>query len=298
MSMTLHKMTKPLDEAVGRAKRFGEGDYNAFSDVQISNDEVGTLIHSLQAMAKKVQDALADQVRKARLTSLGELSTSIAHEINNPLLIISLNLEKLDKLLKSGNIDPEKMNNCIQVAHKTVYRIEKIVKGMKALAREGSADPFSQTSVNEIIEQAISVCQGTLRHENIILKIPSVDEKMTCECRGVQISQVLLNLINNASQAIQGEVEKWIEIRVLQLNKTLRFEVINSGPKISHTVAEKLFTSFYTTKKSGEGTGLGLSIGKRIAQDHSGSLSVDLSKSNTCFVLEIPTHQKNAHQAA
>jgi two-component system sensor histidine kinase DctS len=108
------------------------------------------------------------------------------------------------------------------------------------------------------------------------------------ECRAVQISQVLLNLINNACDAISSLNEKWILINAIERNNLIEISVTNSGPKIPAHIREKLMQPFFTTKEVGMGTGLGLSLSKTIAEAHGGRLYLDLGAENTRFVLELP----------
>jgi C4-dicarboxylate-specific signal transduction histidine kinase len=109
------------------------------------------------------------------------------------------------------------------------------------------------------------------------------------ECRAVQITQVLLNLINNAHDAIKENRERWIKLEIKVIGDDVEFRVRNSGQKISKEVVAKIFDPFYTTKRAGEGTGLGLSISLKIAKEHKGILFVDEADAYTCFVLRIAT---------
>jgi C4-dicarboxylate-specific signal transduction histidine kinase len=110
----------------------------------------------------------------------------------------------------------------------------------------------------------------------------------------VQISQVLLNLISNACDAIAERDEKWIRIGAERKNGLVSIYVMDSGTGIPETVREKMFQPFFTTKEIGKGTGLGLSISTGILDAHNGSLSIDSTKPNTCFVVQLPESQAPA----
>lgn len=106
--------------------------------------------------------------------------------------------------------------------------------------------------------------------------------------RYVQLCQVLLNLINNSHDAIEGREEKWIEVEVVALENDVRIMVTDSGPGISAAVKDKIFDPFFTTKPVGKGTGMGLSISHGIIHNHDGELYVDSSCAHTRFVIRLP----------
>jgi signal transduction histidine kinase len=112
---------------------------------------------------------------------------------------------------------------------------------------------------------------------------------MCLYCQPVEISQTLLNLLNNAFDVIEKLEERWIRIQIDKKDDYLTMSVINSGPKIPDAVVEKIFQPFFTTKGVGKGTGLGLSISKNIIERHNGTLSVDNSCQNTKFDIRIPS---------
>jgi signal transduction histidine kinase len=115
--------------------------------------------------------------------------------------------------------------------------------------------------------------------------------RLTIECRPTEISQILLNLLNNAFDAVFSLSEKWVELQVEELPDEIRIQVTDSGSGISKGIREKLMQPFFTTKEPGKGTGLGLSISNRIALKHHGKIYLDESCKNTRFVLVLPKRQ-------
>lgn len=106
-----------------------------------------------------------------------------------------------------------------------------------------------------------------------------------------QLTQVLLNLIQNSLQAIKSLPERWIEIRCKKIDEALCFEVIDSGKGIDESILDKIMNPFFTTKPPGVGTGLGLSIAKTIVESHGGVLAFDSGNQNTCFRFLIPVSE-------
>jgi signal transduction histidine kinase len=117
---------------------------------------------------------------------------------------------------------------------------------------------------------------------------------ITLQCRAVEVSQVLVNLLNNAYDAIEGFSQKWIEIKVEESNESVILKVIDCGSGVNPEISDKILKPFFTTKAAGKGTGLGLSISQRIVEAHRGQFTIDTNAKNTTFVVELPKKQPNA----
>ncbi|RYG53799.1 HAMP domain-containing histidine kinase, partial [bacterium] len=115
---------------------------------------------------------------------------------------------------------------------------------------------------------------------------------LTIECRRVQISQVLINILNNAFAAVLGHPEKSVKLHVHDSGDMVEISISNSGPQIPPELAHKIFQPFFTTKGVGKGTGLGLSISKGLIENHGGDISLDLSAPETRFVIVLPKRQR------
>ena len=118
--------------------------------------------------------------------------------------------------------------------------------------------------------------------------IETIPDEVKVKCRPVQISQVIINLIGNACDAIESLPDKWIKIGIRNASGPIVLFVMDSGRGIPESIAKKIFQPFFTTKDVGKGTGLGLSISKGIMDAHGGSISVDFECENTCFLLSFP----------
>ncbi len=228
-------------------------------------------------------------LESAKMSSLGEMAGGIAHEINNPLTIIAGMAETISRTLKRQPLDMMRLEKASQRIETTVERVSKIVKGLKTFARDGSRDDFESYSVAQLLNETVDFCGIRFSECGIELHIEFPPNELKFNCRPIEIEQVLLNLLNNAFDAISDLKEKWISIttEVDEINNTLRLRIVDSGNGIPVAVQEKLFTPFFTTKDVGKGTGLGLSISQGIISQHSGSIYVDNSHPNTCFVLEF-----------
>lgn len=233
----------------------------------------------------------------ARLSSLGEMAGGIAHEISNPLTVIQGCTKKLSRLL-AGHPQIQNANEILKTIDNTVLRAGKIISGLRTLARDGSADPFVCTSLKWLLEDTLAICSDKFSHAGITLSIEGLDEAMHVNCRCVEISQVLINLLNNAYDAISELDEKWIRIAVREMPGVIEIAVQDSGLGIPAATVDKIMNPFFTTKPVGSGTGLGLSIAKNITTAHGGSLVYDRTKSNTTFVITIPSCRISASPQA
>lgn len=239
-----------------------------------------------------INDIQAKAIQNSKLAVLGEMAAGIAHEINNPLMILTSITFLVQRHVEQSKFEqiPDKLSKI----QDTISRISRIVNGLRTFARDGEKDPFMPTDISYVINESLELCRENLLYKkvNIIyenpFKIPII-----VDCRETQISQVIINLISNAADAISNATSKWIKISLEKDEKNLFIKVIDSGNGISQEIHEKIFQPFFTTKDVGSGTGLGLSISRGIAQSHNGQLYLDDAHSNTCFVLQLPLSQYN-----
>jgi signal transduction histidine kinase len=243
----------------------------------------------------KINGILADQQKvlahSAKMSALGEMAGGIAHEINSPLGIITVHANQLQRMLKRDLLTPEMILKESNLIASTALRIGDIIKGLRAFAREGENDPFEWTSVSVIVNDALILCQTKFVTHGIDLKVDAISPELTLECRAVQLGQVILNLLNNAYDAVSDLDEKWVRISTRQEGEWIIISVIDSGHGIPEEILHKLMQPFFTTKELGKGTGLGLSISKGIAEAHQGALQVDTEDAHTRFSLRLPrTH--------
>ena len=178
---------------------------------------------------------------------------------------------------------------------KNIDRIAKIISNLRSFSRIAEEDNIESTSVNLIIQNTLSICGAKLKSENIEIKI-ICPESIKMECRPVQISQILMNLLFNARDAMGKKEDKWIQIEVKEESNFAIISVKDSGNGIDPQTAAKIMQPFFTTKNSGKGTGLGLSISNEIAESHNGKLAYAADQTNTTFVLTIPKHRLRNHK--
>ncbi|RYZ65296.1 MAG: GHKL domain-containing protein, partial [Proteobacteria bacterium] len=250
---------------------------------------------ALQKSTALVMDYQRQLAEGSRLVALEEMSSGIAHEINNPLAIVLGRAELLlEKIERAGTLDPATAVNDLKTIVKTSRRMATIVTGLRTFARDASQEPFQQSRVQDVIEDTIALCGARFRERDIELKLEI--ENTDLHCRPVQISQILVNLLNNAYDAISNnEGDRWIAVKTTASDSGVLISVTDSGHGIPKQVAEKMMQPFFTTKETGKGMGLGLSISCGLAESHHGSLKIDGSSTNTKFDLFIPHYRGPDH---
>lgn len=236
----------------------------------------------------------AKNSQSSKLATLGEMASGIAHEINNPLTIIRGYLKMIEYMVIEKEISREEIIDSIKKSQKAIERATKIVSSLKYFSRDASQDPFEIRSIKEIIEDTLSFCQTRLEKQHVFLDIKIPEEDIHIQCRPVEISQIILNLILNSFDAVKilAPERKWIKIHVIYTETELQLRIIDNGEGIIDKIKPKLFEPFNTSKPSGQGTGLGLSISKNIAKIHGGDLILESERSPTTFLLTIPRHAR------
>ena len=259
----------------------------------LSFEDITHLIRAKELIQKQ-QESL---IHSSKMSALGQMSGGIAHEINNPLAIINSEAEDLKDIAEEeGQVDAGEAMSIAQNIEKTASRISKIVKGLKILARDGESDEMEPFSLNLAIHDVIAISGEKFKSKGVLFESNIAENLGQSIGREVQFIQVLVNLLNNAFDAIEGQKEKIIKIRAYKEDEHVFVDIEDNGPGIPENVVKKIFDPFFTTKKVGKGTGLGLSLSQSIMLEHNGSLKLIEHDNKTIFQIKIP--QSRANKAA
>lgn len=247
---------------------------------------------------KQAQEIITQQQEKlvaaSRLSAIGEMAAAITHEINNPLGVILGRVEMLKSMLNEGTYEKHDLIRIADTIEVTGQRIEKIIRSMRTIAHHQSEEePTQRMPINLILEDAFNLCHHRFQNHGVILKKPQIENSLVVDCRSHEIVQVIVNLLNNAFDAISGLKEKWIQVEVRDRQDSVEISVTDSGKGISRDVQKKMFNPFFSTKSVQYGTGLGLSISQGILRQNGGSLDYDSQSPHTRFLLTIPKKLKS-----
>ena len=258
--------------------------------------EQGVLICSIirdisarRALEAQLEASRMQIASSARLSALGMMAGGIAHEINNPLGIIHAYASDLLEMVREGEVTASAVERTSTRIVETAERIENIIRSLRHLAREGGTDPMLPASIEELIEGVLPLFRERCRMNSIRLTCSLIDPELRVPCREVQIAQALLNLLQNAFDAVvENRGDKWIEIRVGAAGNSVVVSVRDSGPGVPSNVKDRIMEPFFTTKPIGKGMGLGLSLAQSIAKQHGGELTFGELEGHTCFSLALP----------
>lgn len=240
-------------------------------------------------LLRKINKNQADEKRNQHLAAIGEMTSSIAHEINNPLAVINGTTLILKRMLDKEHT-PDQVKAKIEIISETCKRISSIVRTMQDITRDTTNEEATATSLKEVLGDIIDVFEEKIKGTNIALNF-DLDEEVSLtpiKVKRISLSRVFINLINNSIDAIGDDPSPWIRVSASSKNSLIKVLVEDSGTGIPEDVIERIFEPFYTSKDIGKGTGLGLSISAKVVRDEGGEIYVDQSRKNTTFVVEIP----------
>ncbi len=215
-----------------------------------------------------LQQAQQDLVQAGKLSALGQMSAGISHELNQPLMAIRSYAENAEELLRRGKEDVagENLGRISDLAR----RMGRIIKNLRAFARQ-ETEPLGRVELGHVIDAVIDLAGTRLREEHVAVSLDLPDGPVYVHGGEVRLQQVLVNLVSNALDAMEGREGKTLAISVVA-GETVDVSVRDNGPGLSDP--EKIFDPFYTTKEVGksEGMGLGLSISYGIVQSFGGEI--------------------------
>ncbi|MDP1917283.1 MAG: ATP-binding protein [Myxococcales bacterium] len=224
-------------------------------------------------------------IHGSKLAALGEMAASIAHEINTPLAIISAFAFTLPGSIAAG--DQALITEALTEIQRAVERAGAITAGLRRLSRGTAKSAFEPVELKTVITEAMGLAAARTRAEGLVLELDLKTTAMV-QGNGVQLLQVLLNLVNNAVDAVKGAAIRQLAVRARDEGAFAEVIVEDTGPGIAPEHAGRLFDRFFTTKEPDEGTGLGLSISRDIVQSMHGTLTWDRVGDRTRFMVRLP----------
>ena len=268
--------TFPMELAVGEAKVRGERFFTGF---------IRDLTER-RAQERRLQELQSELVHVSRLTAMGEMASSIAHEINQPLSAITNYMRGAKALLVPEMPDAMRIRDALERAAQQALRAGNIIKRLREFVAKGETQHSVESPVT-LLEEAVALALLGAKEQGVRVAIRSDRDIPSIIVDKIQIQQVVLNLVRNAIEAMASSPRRELTVGVTKTDGVATFIVADTGPGISPDVADRLFQPFITTKENG--MGVGLSICRTIVESHGGRIvALPNAGGGTVFQFTLP----------
>ena len=288
----------PIASLLPALEEIGKGRFHVSIPIE-TNNEIGLLTHSVKNMAAQLSQVHAQLVQSAKLASIGELTAGMAHELNQPLMVIRLNAQMLLSNLEQRGEPPHDLEEMLRLIERNTRRMDRTIKHLKIFSRQtNNNDERSAVDLNQVIEDSLTMFNEQLNIHGIEVRKTLFPQLPEIWGDANQLEQVFINLIANSKDALlesDASGPKQIEIDTSFQKHThcVETQISDTGIGVSEEQAKHLFDPFYTTKPVGKGTGLGLSISFGIIQDHGGSIRLLPSdRQGATFLVQLPVENE------
>jgi C4-dicarboxylate-specific signal transduction histidine kinase len=251
---------------------------------------MGDLRETTQEMERReheLRDKQEQLVQAGKLATLGELTTGVAHELNNPLNNIGLYIGNVIDRVHLGQLDTEQILDDLEKAMKQVQKATEIISHLRTFGRAATIT-VERVDVDDVIERALSLMHEQLRLRAIEVDLDLSPDELVVVGNPIQLEQVFINLLTNARDALAEAPERKIRISSKLEGNEIQIALADSGAGIPEQIQARIFDPFFTTKETGAGTGLGLSITYSIVKEHGGEIALAPSPGGARFEITLP----------
>jgi two-component system C4-dicarboxylate transport sensor histidine kinase DctB len=249
---------------------------------QRNREELEQLVEERTRDLRTAQDGL---VQSAKLAALGQMSAALAHEINQPLTAQRMQLATLRLLLDHGRVDDA--YKALKPVDDMLTRMAALTGHLKTFARKSPSGLRERLDLATVVDQSLQLLDARLRDEQVSLVL-HLTRPAWVRGDAIRLEQVLINLLRNALDAMQGKACKRLEIRLEADEQLWRLSVSDNGGGIAEDHLGQVFDPFFTTKPVGDGLGLGLAVSFAIVHESGGRLSAENGDSGAVFSLTLP----------
>ncbi len=258
------------------------------SDLRETTEEVRRREHELREKQEQL-------IQAGKLATLGELTTGVAHELNNPLNNIGLFLGNAIDLINLGT-ESQQILHELSSALQQVHKATEIISHLRTFGRAATVS-YEPVAIEPVVHQAVSLIQEQLRQRQIEVQIRFPQHPVVVRGNAIQLEQVFINLLTNARDALEGQSRKLLTITCSVQDKSVWLRVSDTGRGIPAGLEGRIFDPFFTTKEVGSGTGLGLSITYGIVKEHQGAISIENHPGEgATFVIQLPLLEDNSQE--
>ncbi|MBC7531441.1 MAG: GHKL domain-containing protein [Oligoflexus sp.] len=268
-------------------------------EVLLTKDHLARINSNLEAVLDlrrlQLESRVAASFQQNKLHALGEMAAGIAHEINNPLAILVGRTEQLRDIMgREGTIE-SKRESILLSMEKTLFRIQEAVLDLELIASSPAHEDMRKIPISRLVRRLNKVVSNRYQTQEVSFD-PLIESDLEIEGREVELSQAILYLLENASEAAQKSENKWVRVELKKSSEdTCTISIIDSGCGVEDSLREKLFQPFFSTKE--DGRGMGLNLAKAVIDSHQGSIDFDFNHDNTTVLIKLPLRQKQSAAA-
>ena len=238
--------------------------------------------------ARERKEATAQIIQASKLSTLGEMATSVAHELNQPLNVIRMAAGNGRRKISKGTAGPEYLSGKLERIEEQTARATSIIDHMRMFGREAT-ERSEAVDPRKVVTNALDLMGEQLRLAGVKVVTEFPEDCSSIFGHIIQMEQVVLNLLTNARDAMaERDGEAKITLRVFEDDKGVNITSEDTGGGIPEDVLPRIFDPFYTTKEMGKGTGLGLSVGYGIVRELNGTLVADNIDGGARFTITLP----------
>ncbi len=277
-ALLFRRMLLPLAELDAAAQEISRGNFD-FELEPRSRDEIGRLARTFNAMRQSLKEAQQRLIRQERLSTIGRLSTSLVHDLRNPLAAVYGGAE----MLMDGNLKPEQVRRLAASIYRSSRKIQSLLGELQDVSR-GAPSHTELCRVAELVESAVESSSELLERHKTTVRV-DVDPALTACVARAPLERVISNLLANAAEAMPQGGE--VRVRSARDGGRILLTFHDTGPGVAPEIRDRLFEPFVSYGKR-DGLGLGLALSRKILQDHGGDLWLEPSDSGACFCLSLP----------
>ena len=265
-------------------------------DALRTGDGNDIIISTLDITERKMIDQERNQhkarlLNNAKMASLGEVASGLAHEINNPVAIISLKTQQLTMKIQEKKTNDQEIIAFLESIDTTALRLSDIVKRLRKFTQNSIGAPKSTNDLKDIVNEALSFCETKFNNHGIKISNEVAGDVQVTTIPS-EIAQVILGALYNSFDAILHSNEKWIRLRSTVNNGFVNLIMTDSGKGIPKDIQDKIMDPFFSTKQVGQRVGLGLSFSQEIIKSHGGILKFNFGNvENTELIISLPIAQ-------
>jgi signal transduction histidine kinase len=265
---------------------------NGFKEIHLLALSINQMIHSIKQSQKQIQQKDILLHNQSRFASMGEMIGNIAHQWRQPLNALSITIQKMQRYYEMGKLDEETLNKSVDKSMNLIQKMSSTVDDFMGFFREDKIKISFDVSM--AIDETISLLEASIKNNFINLDFKKPSKEITILGYKGEFTQVILNIISNAKDAIKEKniQNPQIDITLQDQDGFVYVQICDNAGGIPNEIIDKIFDPYFTTKEEGKGTGIGLYMSKVIIEKNmEGNLSIYNTDQGACFVIKLPHTQ-------